>query len=481
MPQKRDKDRKDEELDDEELDEEEDERDPDDDEDDDERASDDDDEEEEEEPPPKKRRSRRASASSRKKRAERKKVVASNEDDDDEDEDEDEEEEEERPRRRASSKQTSSRRRSERRTDRRSTSSRRRSRRAEPEEEPPAKRSSKKRGTTRSPKRRRREKKETDLSLEIVEPSSPPEADIDLGAEIDPTWEPGIRAGGGLGLAAVAFAVGALMTAGSGVSTLSIVGLVLLLVAIAAGSIGVLQRMTRGYILALGSTGLGVVGGLLWSLYAVVSTDHSPLWPLLFFLCNLGAVISLFQMRWGPGPLADERDRLRSIKLKTANYTTVSGELALAGSFAAVLGSVLCGLLLMGAANDSGGGSSSSTAARFVEGMDLETLDSAPDTGSIVLARWGNEDFFFLGRVQEQRGDDEFHISYLDGDRAWVRLQDLRRDTLADGASVHVHVQGHDGWLPAVVTQRSGNRIEADVGEQRVWVPLAMVRVREAR
>ena len=98
-----------------------------------------------------------------------------------------------------------------------------------------------------------------------------------------------------------------------------------------------------------------------------------------------------------------------------------------------------------------------------------------------MLARWGNEDYFFLGRVEQRRENDEMHIVYLDGDRAWVRLDDLRRDTVRAGASVHIHVQGHDGWAPAVVTQRSGNRIEADVGSQRVWVALGMVRVREAR
>jgi hypothetical protein len=70
---------------------------------------------------------------------------------------------------------------------------------------------------------------------------------------------------------------------------------------------------------------------------------------------------------------------------------------------------------------------------------------------------------------------------YLDNDRAWVRLADLRRDTVRAGMSVHVHVQGSDGWLPAVVTQRSGNRIEAELtNNQRVWVPLGMIRVREA-
>ena len=168
----------------------------------------------------------------------------------------------------------------------------------------------------------------------------------------------------------------------------------------------------------------------------------------------------LFHMRWGPGPMADERDRLRSLRLKTANHTTVSGEIALSGSIAAVLASVLCGLLLMGAAT--GTSSSSSAAARFVDGMDLETFSEPPDSGTTVLARWGNEDYFFIGRVDQTRNGDEIHVAYLDGDRAWVQLRDIRRDTVRAGASVHIHVQGHDGWLPAVVTQRSGNRVEAD-------------------
>jgi hypothetical protein len=117
--------------------------------------------------------------------------------------------------------------------------------------------------------------------------------------------------------------------------------------------------------------------------------------------------------------------------------------------------------------------------ARFADGMELERLDEAPDEGTVVLARWGSEVYFFLGRVTEQRGDDELHISYLDGDREWVNLSDLRRDTVRAGSIVHVHVQGHEGWLPAQVTQRTGDRVEVDLGSRRVWVPLAMVRVRE--
>jgi hypothetical protein len=276
----------------------------------------------------------------------------------------------------------------------------------------------------------------------------------------------------------VIFAVVSLVLSAGDMSPVSIIGLALLLLSIAVGGIGVLARKTWGYILGLGASGLGIAAGLLWSLLAVVSNDMSPLWPLFFFICNILAAIALFQMRWGPGPLADERDRMRSLKLRTSNHTTVTGELAYSGSIAAVLASVLCGLLLMGATTSSGRPASQ---AAFQDGVDLDALTGAPETGSVVLARWGNEDYFFLGRVEGARGDDEFHIVFLDGDQSWVRAADLRADTVRTGMSIHVHVQGQEGWLPGVVTQRSGNRVEVEVANnQRVWVQLAMVRVREA-
>ena len=405
-----------------------------------------------------KKRARKSRTSDRKKRAEKRKTS-------------DDAEAKPRKTRRSSER----RRRAERRPEgRRSSERQRRRSRRDVDEEP--RRSRRRTAGPSAPKRRRKERLEPE-HIEIVEPERPPEPDIDLSADLEPTWEPGVLIGGGLGLAGVAFAFIALLTSGGQASIISIIGLVILLIAISSGNIGVLARKTWGYILALGATGLGVVAGLLWALYSVVGIDLNPLWPLFFFLCNLGSVILLFQMRWGPGPLADERDRLRSLKLRTSNHTTVTGEIALSGSIAAVLASVLCGLLLMGAAASS----SHPTGPNFVDGAELQSLSEAPELGSIVLARWGNEDYFFLGRVEETRAGDEFHIVFLDNDQSWVRLTDLRSDTVRAGMSVHVHVQGSDGWLPAVVTQRSGNRIEAELtNNQRVWVPLGMVRVREA-
>lgn len=413
------------------------------------------------------KRARRRRAAERKKRAEKKKAV------------DDVEAKPRRSRRSSESrrrpeKKSERRRSSEKKSESRRPSERRRSRR-DADDEP---RRSRRRGAVpSSSKRRRRERQEADAVIEIVEPKRPPEAEIDLSGDLEPTWEPGVLIGGGLGLGGVAFAFISLLTSGGQASIISIIGLVILLIAISSGNIGVLARKTWGYILALGASGLGVVAGLLWSLYSVVGTDMSPLWPLFFFLCNLGAIICLFQMKWGPGPLADERDRMRSLKLRTSNHTTVSGELVLSGSIAAVLASVLCGLLLMGAATDSSG----PTGPNFIDGVELQAFTEAPELGTVVLARWGNEDYFFLGRVEQSRAGDEFHVVYLDNDRAWVRMADIRRDTIRAGMSVHVHVQGHDGWLPAVVTQRSGNRVEAELtNNQRVWVPLGMIRIREA-
>jgi hypothetical protein len=332
-------------------------------------------------------------------------------------------------------------------------------------------------GQVPSKKRRRDRKDYVEAPIEILEPDRPPEADIDLAGDLEPVWEPGVNVGGILAFLSVVFAAVALGFSAGELSLIAIIGLSLLLLAIAVGGIGVLARKVWGYILGLGATGLGVVAGLMWSLMAVVSNDMSPLWPLFFFICNILAAIALFQMRWGPGPLADERERLRSLKLRTANHTTVTGELAYSGSIAAVLASVLCGLLLMGATTST----ARPAGQNFQDGVDLEALDGAPENGAVVLARWGNEDYFFLGRVQESRANDEFHVVFLDGDQSWVRLADLRRDTVQEGMSVHVHVQGQDGWLPAVVTQRVGDRVQVEVATgQQVQVPLGMVRVREA-
>ncbi len=330
-------------------------------------------------------------------------------------------------------------------------------------------------GGRRRPRKDRRQ--DAEPIGELTEPEQPPRPELDLAGELEPAWELGVPVGGGLCLLSVGLAIAAMLTARPQGFSVAMVGLLLLLLAIAGGGVGVLARKVWGYILALGSTGLGTIAGLLWAVNSVVTPDLSPWLPLFFFVCNVAAVLFLYQMRWGPGFMADERDRYRAMKRNLASYTTAHGELAHAGAIAAVLASLMGGLLLMGAHTTTS--SRPSMPANFADGMQLQEITEAPEEGSVVLARWGREDYFFLGRVDQRRGDDEYHITYLDGDEAWVRQSDLRQDGVRAGASVHIHVQGHEGWLPARITQRANNRVEADIGPQRVWVPLAMVRVRE--
>lgn len=347
----------------------------------------------------------------------------------------------------------------------------------EPEERP---KRSKRRPAAAPARRARRDRKPEPVEPigELTEPKEPPEANLDLMGELYPVWEPGLPVGGGLCLLSVGLAVAALLTTSESVSALTVIGLLLLLVAISIGGVGVLARKIWGYVIGIGAAGLGTLAGLLWGMYAVVQPDLNPWLPLGFFLSNLLAVLALYQMRWGPGPMADERERYRSMKRHLTSFTTAHGELAHSAAFGAILATVIGGLLLVGA--NTARSEAPSLPANFSDGMSLDSLEEPPEEGTVVLARWGTEDYFFLGRVDQARGDDEFHVTYLDGDEAWVRLSDLRRDTVRTGASVHIHLQGHEGWLPATITQRSGSRVEADVGAtERVWVPLAMVRVRE--
>jgi hypothetical protein len=325
--------------------------------------------------------------------------------------------------------------------------------------------------------RKERSRPEPEAMGDLAELSTPPEAEVDLMAELSPIWELGLPIGGGLCLLSVGLAVASLLTSGSQVTGIVVVGLVLLLMAIAGGGVGVLARKVWGYILGIGASGLGTVTGLLWGMYAVVQPEVSPWLPLSFFLSNLLAVLALYQMRWGPGPIADDRERFRALKRNLNNYTTAQGELAHSAAIAAVLASLMGGLLLMGA--NTATSQDPTMPANFTDGMRLEQFEEPPTEGTIVLARWGNEDYFFLGRVDQSRNGDEYHITFLDGDEAWVRASDLRHDAVQANSSVHIHVQGHEGWLPAQITQRANNRVEADIGPQRVWVPLAMVRVRE--
>jgi hypothetical protein len=354
----------------------------------------------------------------------------------------------------------------------------RRSRRTEATEEK-SRPSRRRGGAVPRNRKRRKEPREADTSWDLVEPKQPPEPEVDLSGEIEPVWERGIMVGGCFCLTAVACGVVALLMSGGAMSVLSVVGLMVVLVAIVLGGIGVFARKAWGYVVGLGATAVGTVAGLLWTLYCVVTPQLSPWAPFCFLVFNGTAVVSLFHMRWGPGPFADDRARFRALERRLRSYTTIHGELALSGSLAAVLATIVLGFMLMGSASSSGE-PASNIAAQMQDGMELETLTSPPELNSLVLARWGNEEYFFLGRVEQQRTGEEFRISYLDGDQAWVKLRDLRRDAVNTGATVHVHIQGHEGWLPAIITQRSNNRVEADVGAaQRVWVPLSMVRIRE--
>jgi hypothetical protein len=332
----------------------------------------------------------------------------------------------------------------------------------------------------------RRQRKDRDRRPEheplgdLVEPKAPPEAEIDLAGELDPVWPIGLPIGGSLCLVSVAAAIAALLMARPQQFSWTVIGLLILLLAIAGGGIGVLARKVWGYILAMGASALGAVGGLIWTMYSVVTPELRPWLPLVFCLSNGAAIYFLHQMRWGPGLMTDERERFRAAKRILGAYTTDHGELAYAGAAAAILATLMGLLMIMGANTTSS--RRADEPENFADGMALTAFTTAPEQGSIVLARWGNEDYFFLGRLDQSRGDDEFHVTYLDGDEAWVRMNDLRQDTVAAGASVHVHVQGHEGWLPARITQRANNRVEADVGgDQPVWVPLAMIRVRELR
>lgn len=332
-------------------------------------------------------------------------------------------------------------------------------------------------GTQGGHRRPRKDRRDAEPIGELIEPDQPPHPELDLTGELEPAWEPGVLFGGGLCLLAVGLAIAAMLTSRLEGFSVAMVGLLLLLLAIAGGGVGVLARKVWGYILALGATGLGTLAGLLWAVNSVVTPDLSPWLPLLFFICNIAAVMILYQMRWGPGIAADERERFRAMKRSLTSYTTAHGEFAHAGAIAAVLASLMGGLLLMGAHTTES--SRPSMPSNFADGMQLVEVTEDLAEGSVVLARWGTEDYFFLGRVDQSRNDDEYHITYLDGDEAWVRRADLRQDAVRSGASVHIHVQGHEGWLPARITQRANNRVEADIGPQRVWVPLAMVRVRE--
>jgi len=318
---------------------------------------------------------------------------------------------------------------------------------------------------------------ETEAVGELIEPSEPPDANVDIMGELEPAWNLGLPVGGGLCLLSVGLAVASLLTSGGQASSFNVIGLVLLLMAIAGGGVGVLARKIWGYVLGIGASGLGTVVGLLWGMYAVVTPDLSPWLPLFFFLSNLLAVLTLYQMRWGPGLFADERDRIRAMRRKLSSYTTAQGELAHSAAVVAVLATLMGILLLLGANTTTA--ATTSLPPNFTDGMDLQTFESPPEEGSLVLARWGSDEYFFLGRVDQSRNNDEFHVTYLDGDEGWVRLADLRQDAVRANASVHIHVQGHERWLPALITQRANNRVEADIGPQRVWVPLAMDRVRE--
>jgi len=319
-------------------------------------------------------------------------------------------------------------------------------------------------------------KKREPEAIEIREPETPPEPEVDLTAPLDPRWEHGLIAAGALMLLSVALALGSLLYSGGRMSTVPLLGMVLLLVALASGGFGVLARKNWGYVLGLGASGLGVAAATLWTLYGVVTPRVSFWFPLGWLACGVAAVYALFHMRWGPGPLADGRSRLRALKARTRAYTTMHGEFAYAGAIAALLGSLLALSMLLGA---TGGERQQAPAAQYADGMQLERLSEPPEDGTLVLARWGNEVYFFLGRADGRREGDEIHVSYLDGDQEWLRLDDLRRDTVRAGAVVHVHIQGQESWLPAQVTQRTGDRIEVDLGSRRVWVPLSMVRVRE--
>lgn len=112
----------------------------------------------------------------------------------------------------------------------------------------------------------------------------------------------------------------------------------------------------------------------------------------------------------------------------------------------------------------------------------LLPLDGPPEIGQIVLCRWRSSPYFFLGRVESQQ-DELYHIRHLDGDDNWVRIDDIRQDTVRAGSVIHVHVdsEGDGGWLPAEVVLREDERVRVLVGGRMTWVTLGQIRVEEAR
>ena len=317
----------------------------------------------------------------------------------------------------------------------------------------------------------------SELEGALMEPDEPPRSTVALTGTLDPAWRLGRPIGGGLCLLSIAAAIAAMYSSSPPESTYTRFGMLLLLLAIAGGVGGVLARKLWGYILALGATGLGALVGVLWTVKAALTPELSPWLPGAFSVCCIASFSTLYRMRWGPRFLASGPERHRARQLSLSSYTTNHGELAYAGVVIAVLATVTGGLWLFDARPD--GENGPSMPANFTDGMQLEGLTEPPSEGSLVLARWGSEDYFFIGRVDQLRGDDEVHVTFLDGDEAWLRQADLRQDAVREGASVHIHVQDHEGWLPARITERRNNRVEADIGPQRVWVHLAMVRARE--
>jgi len=112
----------------------------------------------------------------------------------------------------------------------------------------------------------------------------------------------------------------------------------------------------------------------------------------------------------------------------------------------------------------------------------LKQYKKFPKIGTLLLARFGQGEYFFFGKVEEiDRKKNMVKIKYLDGDEEWKTIHELRYDTIKPGYRVEVRLESESSWLPGTILDRIDDlfTIRLDIDGKEVKVKAVSIRVKE--
>ena len=110
----------------------------------------------------------------------------------------------------------------------------------------------------------------------------------------------------------------------------------------------------------------------------------------------------------------------------------------------------------------------------------VQALSTAPQEGSLVLARYKGSNYGFFGKVARKISDEDIEVHYLDGEKEMVKSNSLFVPNLAKGKNVQFWLErnGKEGWVFAKVQSMTENEVKVVPSDGSVHtIELAKIRV----